>query len=471
MQTILFGGARIGFGRGHMFWEPVRGRRAVRLGQAAYNDPDNRLLNLSIMEILKRRILTVLPMSKRGKGSYDWAIQFQIKQALYGAGWPGKLPQVIPGLDGLFQTIGLTVSGGAEAVGQFSPFPFQTTKALFDISQDPTSKEIDDADQIDAFFGPIYPVLVPSVDLEKGSYYPVPDPWITQPCLDGSIYRDHEYGSFSQGEIEPKNKAGALIGMNGRFWCSPWAEGKAQATIPSPVWNVWGADQTTNLSVRAVFFGLTLSEPWGDVKPWFKNALMTDYVLSKYPFPQPFGEHNRFWSYFAVQGLRDLVKTSVPLAEEDIRVWITFSFLAHYVEMVDALNSYLKGQAKSERRKALVITIAAVAIGALVLAAALPAIIAAIASSAATALNKINAHEFQKQMADIQDAFKESDPAFSDQVGEAAAYVQRLSAALETAVDKENVTRTLSSPGLSTGLLIGGGLAAIGALALAIFRK
>jgi hypothetical protein len=228
--------------------------------------------------------------------------------------------------------------------------------------------------------------------------------------------------------------------------------------------------------LRAFFWGLSMSEPWGDVKRWFKNALLAEYVLARYPFPQPFNGdgYQRFWSYFALPGFWDLIKSGAPLEEEDIRVWITFSVITHYNEMVNALNGYLGKKAKSMRQDALARTIAAavVAIVAVaVLAPVVAAIVGGIANSAASAMNKIDAAKFQHDMTDIQDAFKDGDPAFAGQVSEAAAYVARLSNALETAIDKSTVTRTLQSSALSTGLLIGGGLAAVGALALAIFRK
>lgn len=474
-------------GRRAMFWEPARGRHAARLGQAAYKDPSNRLLEQPLISILKRRLLAVL-------GG---------KTFLKDAGWPGHVDMAAVGrwFENFWFPTYVADAGRpikslvAEQIPEF-PYP-SSIPAFFDVSQDSTSQELDDADQIDAYFGPSVDIMqgvpVPSRELESqliGSSYHYQDPWITQPCLDGYFYPGAKYGmfqEFSSSRTSPKGPGSGLgekVDMAGRFWCSPWAKGNVSEAIPDAVRYAWppgGVPGTSNApggSARAYFWGLTLNEPWGDVKPWMKNAELAEYVLARYPFPQPFNSdgYQRFWSYFALPGLQALVKTGVNLAEEDIRVWITFSIIAHFNEMADALNSYFESQAHSMKQSqtALIIGAAVVAVFAAIILVGAPVIaslVAGVANSAATAMNKIDQHKFQVEMADIQDAFKESDPAFSDQVGEAAAYVQRLSAALETAVDKENVTRTLSSPGLSTGLLIGGGLAAIGALALAIFRK
>lgn len=450
----------------------VAGR--ARLAQAPPPNV-NRLLTVPLKWIIYRRWLLILEPSIQGVATSPSPVG---KAGIFAMGWPTSLPNNWPQ-----PWPGANITPWSQ-ISSLTGWPEDVIQTFYEISQQAISDEPKDLETIDQYFSQ-------PTDYVGSEPSMIPDPTLERICDAGVFYPySNRYRQETPGPNVDTSGNGLpqsdqTMPVPGGFWCSGKSTGhttlpaiirvsemtagfippsRTTPRLPNVPWPAF--------SENADFWGVDLDGPWGNVKPWIGNLGTANDVLAKYPFPQPFADRLPYVTRYALPGLRTLVQTPVELAPEDIEVWLTFAILGNWQSMVNDLNRDLKAEARSEREQALITTIAAVVVGVVTLGAGLPAIIGAIAGSAVSTLNKINEVQLQKDLSKVQDAFQSTDPGFAGEIGKSKAYVQRLSDALSTAIDKNNVQRTLApGGGVSTGLYVAGGVAAAAAVAFAIFRS
>jgi hypothetical protein len=420
-------------------------------------DADNRLLDLTVGKILGRRSVAT--------AYWDPLLSGMQMMPTVPKNWPNVTQAELDALDAQVQFPGWN---GWSALSGATGWQIPVLKTLMQISLDPTDQELDDANLVDRYFGEMPPqsqFAQPS-PLDAG-------PWLLGLCTKGEFWPECPPGS-GRGPLNWNNLCSVLEhGASsarpvplGDFWCPPWSRGPKTGQIPMAVLSEYGHQDhwkggwPVPESPKAVFWGITLGEPWSTVKPWLPNMERTDKILLDFPFPAPFGEYIFTWTRFAVPELREWSRLPVRLSEESIRAFITFSVLAHYEEMATALDAYLKKKAKRFARNQLITTIASIAISVIGLAAGI-----AVAAGAATALleakTEMEKIDFEAEMTKVADAFQSTDPAFAQEIRNAKDWAQKVASQGASAVEA----------GAGTGLLTVGlaaGSAAVVGITIAL---
>ena len=450
-------GRQAAFGRGDVFRsDAAPGVR--RLAQAAVvpapleiRDANNRLLDLTVGQILGRRTVATAYWTPILSGMQYHAV---VPRA-----WPNVTKAELDALDAQVQTPGTTGWTNLSAV---TGLQVPVIKALMDISLDPTSQELDDANLVDRYFGELPPqgqFARPS-PLDAG-------PWLLGLCTKGEFWPECPPGSgagplnwndlcsvLEQG-AQPSGKQASRTPVRlGDFWCPPWSRGPKTGPMPMAVQSEYGHQDhwkggwPVPASPKAVFWGVTLGEPWSTVKPWIPNMERADKILLDFPFPAPFGEYIFTWTRFAVPALRAWIRMPFQLSDESIRAFITFTVLGHYEEMTLALEAYLKKKAKNFARNQLIKTIAAVAISVIGLAAGV-AVAAGAAGALWSAKGEMDKIDFETEMAKVANAFESTDPAFAQEVRNAKDWAQKV--ASQGLVAAEGGGSGLLTVGLAAG--------------------
>lgn len=464
------------FGRGEIFRSPAAPGPGHRLAQAsaAPTDPDNRLLDLTVGQILGRRSVATAYWNPLLSG-------MQMLPTVP-KNWPNVTQAELDAFDAFAPGIQASGGTGWTNLSAATGLPVPTLKTLMQVSLDPTSKELGDADLIDRYFGEQPPAQTSMTWPDPND----PGPWLLNLCTKGEFDPNcplpgRKGDTWSPGQpcfqrhvqgmdLGPKQSGAGDVPLND-FWCPPWSRGSKTGPMAMAIRSEYGHQDhwkggwPVPPSPKAVFWGVTLGEPWSTVKPWLPNAERADKILLDFPFPAPFGEYIFTWTRFAVPELRAWIRLPVRLSEESIRAFITFTVLAHYEEMAVALDAYLKKRAKRFAQNQLIKTIAVIAISVIGLAAGI-----AVAAGAATALiqakTEMDKIDFEAEMTKVADAFESTDPAFAQEVRNAKDWAQKVAAggaaALESGAGSGLLTIGLAAGsaaaiGITIALLLGGG--------------
>lgn len=231
----------------------------------------------------------------------------------------------------------------------------------------------------------------------------------------------------------------------------------------------------------AGWFDIDPNQAWGTVKQQVKNAITVMEVVGSYPFPPPLDlkDDAAFW-ILAISDIREIVHTPALVDPEAVRYWITMTILANYVAWSDRIAEDAKKKAKKAKRK-MIMTVVALAVASIVAAFLLPAVIALAASAIQTAVTTyVDAQKRRKaaqEMANASKMFADDAPAFSKEVDHAAAMLDEQAAAQEAALKPSpevqaaiDEVKAETGPAWGTILPVGGGIAAAGLVALAIFK-
>ena len=227
-------------------------------------------------------------------------------------------------------------------------------------------------------------------------------------------------------------------------------------------------------------FGISESDPWGNVKMKVKNAIVLGNVIAGYPFPPPIDQYKEYFWQAAASDIQSMLNAPTPIDPETARFWLTIFIIGNYNTMVDRIQSDLKKEAEKKKRKQLLVTIGLTVLGivaAIVLPGLIAAAIAVIKSAITTYVQIEDQKKAAKAMADSAKLFEKDAPAFSAEAQHAAeildvqAAMQEANAPnspdMQAAID-EVAAQTSSGP---SPLLVGGGIAAAAAAALLIFRR
>lgn len=240
---------------------------------------------------------------------------------------------------------------------------------------------------------------------------------------------------------------------------------------------VYGLDKAN----YAGWFDIDPNQAWGTVKQQVQNAITVMNVVGSYPFPPPLDlkDDAAFW-ILSISDIREIVHTPVQVDPEAVRYWITMTILANYVAWSDRIAEDAKKKAKKAKRK-MIMTVVALAVASIVAAFLLPAVIALAASAIQTAVTTyVDAQKRRKaaqEMANASKMFADDAPAFSKEVDHAAAMLDEQAAAQEAALKPSpevqaaiDEVKAETGPAWGTILPVGGGIAAAGLVALAIFK-
>jgi hypothetical protein len=438
-------GRQAPFGRGDVFksTSPLRrlAQAAAQPTQSAIKE-NNRLLDLTVGLILGRRaVATAYWRPILSGGAYHPVVPIT---------WPYITPAQLEAMDAPSPR-GLPNSW--VDLSAVTGVPVPALKTLMAAALDSSAAELDDARRVDAYFGEQVPSqggMSPEDPTDMG-------PWLLGLCKNRKfdpkcLPGNRDINPWTTCPARVQGGITSYVTLND-FWCpsgvlATGAMPRAVSAEYTQQWH-WKGGWPTPESPKAVFWGITLTEPWSTVKPWLPNMERADKILLDFPFPAPFGEYVMFWTQFAVPELRAWIRLPIRLSEESIRAFITFSVLAHYEEMSIALEAYLKKRAKSFARNQLMKTIAAVAISVIGLAAGV-----AVAAGAAGALWGAKAEmdkiDFETEMAKVANAFESTDPAFAQEVRNAKDWAQKV-AAQGTAVMEAGAGSGLLTIGLAAG--------------------
>lgn len=335
---------------------------------------------------------------------------------------------------------------------------------------DPSSGTLDDLQVIDGFFGGGLTAELCAIMNGKGNRSPFGRN--QQPSLAQSVYSWMTVSTPGHGFFggTPPNASDAELEAirSNPFYCGTPEE------FPQVV---YGMDK----SDYAGWFGIDSAGTWGSVKLQVQNAMTVMSVVGGYPFPPPLDLQDKaaFW-ILSIGEIREIVQTPYPVDPEAVRIWITMTILANYADWVDKIAADAKSAAKKAKRKMIMKTIG-LAIASLVAAFLLPAVIAVTAAAIKTAITTyVDAQKRRKAAQDMANAskmFADDAPGFSKEVDHAAQVMDEQAAAQEAAAtpppDVQAAIAEVKSetgPAWGTILPIGGGIAAAGFAALAIFK-
>jgi hypothetical protein len=259
------------------------------------------------------------------------------------------------------------------------------------------------------------------------------------------------------------------------------------------------------------YFGIRNDLPWEEVKgPVLRSIAVLD-ALVNYPFPSPISLMPSYW--YAYPEVHEAAKTFI---HQDIiinralaRLWITFAIIGDggsvYNNVSARIIHDLEKEARDAKRMAIIRGIGLAAVFAIItaglgaaLAPAIAAIVpagvpltgATVASAITSGVKQAMTYQEKKDATDalekISDLFAQSDPAFAAEASKLAETfgflgekvkeltAEGLEAAAEGKRAKDDLSDVPEDPaapppnyGLTTNLLVGGGVAAAGVAALA----
>ena len=239
---------------------------------------------------------------------------------------------------------------------------------------------------------------------------------------------------------------------------------------PPPEWWGVGPNNSPQLNDRITRNGKTIWE-----------------TLSKFPFPAPFlpGEAVSFFLGQLRPDLQQLAAGFDDLDPDAIRMWITVQMLNHYDDWTKMIEQAQERLASRRKKIALTKTIA-VAVASFVVGLAAPVAFMALLSAIKTAQeayqNAKQAREMAKALAEAEKAFAESDPEFAKEVQRVEDAMNKLAADAEARTAAQAAAQgggpsqvpakapEGGGPSLTTSLAIGGGIAAIGMVALSLLK-
>lgn len=335
---------------------------------------------------------------------------------------------------------------------------------------DPSSTTLDDLGIIDGFFGGGLTSELCNIMNGRGraSSFGVNRRLSTaQAIYAWMTYKTTGRGLFSGTELNASSGELEEIRSNPFFCGSPME-------FPEVVYGRDKADY-------AGWFDIDQNGTWGSVKLQVKNAMTVMSVVGSYPFPPPLDLSDKaaFW-ILSIGEIREIVHTPLLVNPEAVRIWITMTVLANYSAWVDQMEREEKKKAKKAKRK-MIMTAIGLAVASLVAAFLLPAIIAVAATAIKTGITTyIDAQKRRKAAKDMANAskmFADDAPGFAKEVDHAAAVLDeqaaRDEAAASTPPDVQaaiDQVKAETGPAWGTILPVGGGIAAAGLVALAIFK-
>lgn len=412
-----------------MFWAPQgpfisnRPVRVVNLGRAWLGqDPNNRLLSIPTQTLLDRYKMT-------------------------DTGWAALIGEDHYHATGAAHTHPTAAQMASQWVGALPASDRQNLQAA---AAAPTSDELSDLGMVDGFFG---------VD---GLTLNIARPYCdaTQPVTPCGQRNCASYPSLG----------------GSAFYCP---------SIPQiPVKSYREVHGTTlfhiNHTLRngvPTFFGMTTSQPWGQVKPLVENALFILKALDGYPFPSPISATPIFWYFLARNELIQLINGPKLLDRDEMRVWITMNILSHYESAAAQTVHHFEEVADDARDSARRNVIIRVAIG-IVMSVVFPAAIVSAISAVQTVQSIQAQKEAVKDMENAAAAFEATDAAFAAEVRFATEYykeklAQAQGPATPAAPGGAAPSAREGAPGaggIPTGLLVGGGIAAAAGVVFAILR-
>jgi hypothetical protein len=366
----------------------------------------------------------------------------------------------------------------------------QEKDTLFAVGMSPSQEERNDAALIDAFYeSPTKPVFkrlrsdvcegqpldtatgCPRGYQYNGRYQRCDPISVPPPCPTGFVY--NRRGQVCNPPLNappialPKPSVIARSGLDQAFFCTD--------TPRALQWS-W-----SGFTSAAEVYGIRSDAPWRQEKPVMENLSVVIGEANRYPFPSPISLLPIVWYHRAVGEIAEFIRSGRTIAwGQDARDWITLNVLSHYDELAGQVAEHFEEKAEDARRRAIVKAVILGAVGA-VIAIALPAIIASGFQAAMAAIDAHKAREAAKDLQGAADAFAATDAAFSAEI---KSLVRRLE---ERAAEAQRAAAAAAQPGAQPGaqptapgatepagvdttvLLVGGGVAAAGAIALALF--
>lgn len=409
-----------------MFWASPgpfisnRPVRVVNLGRAWLGqDPNNRLLSIPTQTLLDRYKMTA-------------------------TGWAALVVGEHPHTTGAAHT---HPTAAQMVAGWLGALPASDRQNLQAAAAAPTSEEIGDLGMLDGFFGGT--IARPYCD---------PTQPVT-PCGERNCARYPSLGGSA-------------------FYCPSIPEIPVKSYREVHGTTLFHINHTLRNGVPT-FFGMTTSQPWGQIKPRVENALFILNVLNTYPFPSPLSATPIFWYFLARNELIQLINGPKLLDRDETRIWITMNILSHYEEAAAQTVHHFEEVADDAQDRARRNAIIKVAVG-IVMSVVFPAAILT-AVSAVQAVQSIQSMQQQRQAVDDMEeaaaAFEATDAAFAAEVRFATEYYKEMLAQAQgQATPGAPGSTTPGVPeeapgagGVPTELLVGGGIAAAAAAVALVF--
>lgn len=227
-------------------------------------------------------------------------------------------------------------------------------------------------------------------------------------------------------------------------------------------------------------FGISTSEPWGNVKMQVKNAVILGNVIASYPFPPPIDQYKEYFWVAAASDIQKIISSPTPIDPETARFWLTVFIIGNYNAMTDKIQSDLKREAKKKKRKMILEAVGLAVLGiaaAIVLPAVIAAAVAIIKTAITTYVQIEDMKKAAKAMADSAKLFEKDAPEFAKEAQHAAeildvqAAMQEANAPnspdMQAAIDEV----AADTPSSVSPLVPIGGLAAAAAAVFLIFRR
>jgi hypothetical protein len=223
----------------------------------------------------------------------------------------------------------------------------------------------------------------------------------------------------------------------------------------------------------AEVYGIRSDAPWREEKPVMENLSVVIHEANRYPFPSPISLLPIVWYHRAIGELAGFIHAGRPLSVQDARDWITLNVLSHYDELSAQVVEHFEERAEDARRRAIIKAVILGAVGAMI-AIALPALVAAGFQAVMTTVDLRRRREAAQDLERVAAEFEATDAGFAAEV---KGMVRRLQE--QTEADRAAAAAAAAAPPTAPGatepagvdttvLLVGGGVAVAGAIALAL---
>jgi len=185
----------------------------------------------------------------------------------------------------------------------------------------------------------------------------------------------------------------------------------------------WGTPELAPLRVR--FWDFDESWTWREFRRAIQNSFTADQTLSRYPWPAPAQYSHIYWNEIVGPELRRIVREGQVVTEEELRIFITITFLQNYDAIAARINEWMKVKEEHEKRHKLIKSIAALALGAMFSLAAIPTVLAQGFKAVLNGMQALQKIEAAKAMVRIAKQFAASDAAFAGEVERVAFLLDR----------------------------------------------
>lgn len=170
-------------------------------------------------------------------------------------------------------------------------------------------------------------------------------------------------------------------------------------------------------------FGIDLAKPWGQIRQTVENAQILLDVHASYPFPPPIDmEPYLFWKFLA-DDLPKIANITQRVDPEAVRAWMTLATLQHYNDIANQIQEEAAARARAARRRAW-LTFGISLIASIIVPFLLPSVLVIAITAIKTIITTlIDANERAKAARQLMDASKmfEKDAAkFSEEIRKTA---------------------------------------------------